>query len=99
MKYFKQDMIVKELAKIVAEEPLLNYDGSGVFKTSNRMFDSGIACCSDCGYLQPLEKKICGKCGNDVVVVRDREPQPLKRIGVLKPVPGKQKRIKKNTYV
>lgn len=81
----RQDKIIAEIAKMT-DEQLLVYDATGLFKTSAVMHAAGIACCSFCGHLQPVEVNVCNKCQEQIfVVITDKKrvklvaPKPLKK--------------------
>jgi hypothetical protein len=90
----KQHKIIAELTGMTAGR-LLQYDGSGVYNTTEAMYALGIGCCSCCGYLQPIEVYACKNCG-------ELYPYNVTRTGQKsEPVftkPKKGKRIKKYTY-
>lgn len=101
-RYFKQDRIISELAKMT-DARIVHYDGTGEYKTTQVMYNAGICACSVCGYMQPIEVKMCGSCREDLCIVMAPEETTqvteLRKVKPLKLVKGETKLIKKNTYV
>jgi hypothetical protein len=73
---FKQNKIIAEMIRI-SDGQLLNYDGF-VYKTTITLYNYGIMCCDDCGNMQPLEKKKCEACGNEIFIIKDTTTIKLK---------------------
>jgi predicted amidophosphoribosyltransferase len=65
----KQHQIISEVIRQTTDR-VITYSDALPIKTSAALFNAGIKCCDNCGYMQPLEQKLCEKCGEQILLIK-----------------------------